>query len=314
MQTNPKISRKGPLGIVPVVQVPFQQNKSIDWESLSRLVEDSLAAGADGLLAPAAASECDCLTETERADLCRFIARQVNGRVPFIVGASFPNAETCRRAARLAEEIGAWGFLVAVPEPIYKEPEKAVPFFQEAASGCPLPMILQDLQWHGYGLPLDTLFQISERVPTLAGVKIETVPAGPKYTAVRERLGNDFYICGGWAVPQMIEALDRGVDAMIPECSMVRVYKAVERHYRAGDRAGAQRLFQRLLPILAFSNQELNLSIAFFKRLLVRRSIFSTAILRREGFAWDSYNQRIADECIETYLELERSLPLSSID
>jgi dihydrodipicolinate synthase/N-acetylneuraminate lyase len=136
-------------------------------------------------------------------------------------------------------------------------------------------------------------------------VKIETVPAGPKYTQVRDRFGPDLYVCGGWAVLQLIEALDRGVDGMIPESSMIRVYRWVLDAYGDGDRALAVHRFRRLLPILAFANQELFTSIALFKRLLWRKGIFATAQLRSPGYRWDDHNLRIADELIDHYLALE---------
>ncbi|MPY90257.1 MAG: hypothetical protein GEU99_20325 [Luteitalea sp.] len=128
---------------------------------------------------------------------------------------------------------------------------------------------------------------------------------------MRERLGEAFHISGGWAVPQFIEALDRGVDAMVPESAMTTVYCDIDRTYRAGHRALAVQRFRRLLPILAFANQEITLSIAFFKRLLVRKRIFSSATLRRPGFAWDRYNMRIADELIDAYIQLETELSTS---
>jgi 4-hydroxy-tetrahydrodipicolinate synthase len=126
---------------------------------------------------------------------------------------------------------------------------------------------------------------------------------------VREACGPSFLVSGGWAVPQMIEALDRGVDAMIPESSMVRVYAAVLRAYRAGDRAGAVRLFRGLLPVLAFSNQEVATSIAFFKRLLVRKGIFRSAAMRWPLRAWDSASERTAAELIDHYLAVEAGIP-----
>ncbi|MEN8115056.1 MAG: dihydrodipicolinate synthase family protein, partial [Actinomycetota bacterium] len=107
---------------------------------------------------------------------------------------------------------------------------------------------------------------------------------------------------------QMIEALDRGIDAMIPESSMVRVYKEVDRRYRRGDRRASTELFRRLIPILAFTNQDVATSIAFFKRLLVRKGIFDSPMMRMPGFAWDHFNLRIADELIEDYVELEAAL------
>lgn len=105
----------------------------------------------------------------------------------------------------------------------------------------------------------------------------------------------------------MIEALDRGVDAMIPECSMVAVYSRVFGLHRAGMRQPATALFHRLLPILAFSNQDLRTSIAFFKRLLCRKGIFASEAMRGKPFPWDPYNTRVAGELIGHYLELETS-------
>lgn len=294
-----------PRGIVPVLQTPFDADDRVDLPSLGRLVDDAIAGGAAGLLAPAVASELFHLTFEEREMIVRFVARAVGGQVPYVVGASWGTIEECRAGARLAEEVGAAAYLVAVPEPFYQRPEDLPDFAASVAAGSRLPMLLQDLQWNGPGLSLEVLRAIRERVPTLAGVKIETVPAGPKYSAVREEFGRQFYICGGWAVPQMIEALDRGVDAMVPEASMVRVYAAIYRLHASGRRWEALALFRRLLPVLAFSNQEIRTSIAFFKALLVRRGIFKTDRMRWPGFAWDAHNRRIAEELIDLYLTLD---------
>ena len=103
----------------------------------------------------------------------------------------------------------------------------------------------------------------------------------------------------------MIEALDRGVDALMPECSMVPVYVRIASLHRAGQREAALCLFRELLPVLTYTNQEIRTSIAFFKELLVRKGIFRTAAMRGTPFAWDQYNRRIAEELIDLYLTLE---------
>ena len=112
-------------------------------------------------------------------------------------------------------------------------------------------------------------------------------------------------IQGGWAIPRLIEALDRGVDAMIPESSMVKVYHAILQMYEPGNRVIALKWLRLLLPVLVFTNQELAILIAFFKRLLVRKGLFTRDKLRISGFTWDTYNQQIADELIDLYLDLE---------
>jgi hypothetical protein len=103
----------------------------------------------------------------------------------------------------------------------------------------------------------------------------------------------------------MIEALDRGVDALMPECSMVPVYAEITRLHHSGRRDAALSLFRELLPVLSFTNQEIRTSIAFFKELLVAKGIFRTSAMRGTPFAWDRYNRRIADELIDLYRALE---------
>jgi len=291
-----------------VVQTPFDSNNRVDLESLEHLVEAAIRAGVNGLLAPVVASEAAWLTAAERREVVRRIANVAANRTPLILGASSASAEACIAAADLIEETGAIAYLVGVPPNLYDRPGKILAFFQSVAAGNPYPLIVQDLQFHGPGMSLDLIRGLRDCVPNLAGLKIETVPAGPKYTAVREALGTDFFIAGGWAVTQMIEALDRGVDAMMPESSMVPVYAAIGKAHASGDRARAQSIFRQLLPVLAFTNQELATSIAFFKRLLVRKGVFAGEATRMPGFVWDRYNSRIAEELIESYLELERSV------
>ena len=92
---------------------------------------------------------------------------------------------------------------------------------------------------------------------------------------------------------------------MIPESSMLPVYSAIDRLYRRGERGSAVKLFNDLLPILSFTNQDIHTSIKFFKELLVRKGIFRSAVMRDSSFVWDEYSQRIAEELMAHYVALE---------
>jgi len=294
-----------PKGIVPLLDTPFDEAANIDYESLGALIEDVIQGGVHGLMAPLVASEVHALTLREREELVGFIAKSINHRVPFVVGASSDKVDDCRHFAALAEKVEADAYLVAIPLALYGHSPEILDFFQSVTSGIATPLIIQDLQWNGPGLDIATIQRLKEDLPSMAGMKIETVPAGPKYTSVRSAVGRDFYISGGWAIPQLIEALDREVDAMVPESALVRVFVAIYRAHAAGRRDEAIKLFRQLVPVLVFSNQEIFHAIAFFKRLFVRKGLFKRATLRPPGYAWDSYNLRIADELIDYYLDLE---------
>lgn len=297
-----------PKGIVSVLQTPFDDEDQVDVASLERLIAAAVEAGVDGFLAPVVASEVAFMSEHERAMAVNVIVESVDHRIPVIVGCSADSVHQCRRQARIAEDLGAAAYLVAVPQDLYRNESQVVDYFKAVSDSVALPLIVQDFEFQGPGLGIDRIVELREAIPAMAGIKVETVPAGPKYSAVRAELGDDFYVAGGWAVPQMIEALDRGVDAMIPESSMVRVYKEVDRRYRRGDRRTSIELFQKLAPILAFTNQDVATSIAFFKRLLVHKGIFDSPRMRWPGFEWDRFNLRIAEDLIAQYVGLETTL------
>ena len=89
---------------------------------------------------------------------------------------------------------------------------------------------------------------------------------------------------------------------------MVAIYRAIMARHRAGDREGARYLFERLLPILAFANQHIDISIQFFKRVLVAKGIFRTPVVREPILRLDGVQERIAAGLVDRVLALERDL------
>ncbi|MEP7272517.1 MAG: hypothetical protein ABI882_13520 [Acidobacteriota bacterium] len=139
-------------------------------------------------------------------------------------------------------------------------------------------------------------------------MKVEVVPAGPKYSAVIEATGGRLHVAGGWASNQLIEALDRGVSAVMPTAMtglFVRVFEA----YRRGDREEAKDWFHRMLPVLAFTRQHLDISIHFHKRLFHHRGVFDTAHVRKRTISYDIHHERHGNELIAYLDRLEREEP-----
>jgi len=108
----------------------------------------------------------------------------------------------------------------------------------------------------------------------------------------------------------MIDGLDRGIDAFMPECSMAEIYRKIWDLHTAGDRVGAQKVFEQLAPVLLFSNQHIDISIQFFKRLLKARGIFSTTHRRSDRLAYDDTQENLAAELIEDAFAIEGDLDL----
>ena len=294
-------------GVVAIPQTPFGDDGGIDFASLDRAVDDRLAAGVNGLLYPVVASEVGRLSMDERRAVTRAVIDRAAGRVPVIIGSSSDDPRDARSMAEFATEHGASGVLVQAPVPLMRDRAATLGFFRTVCE-APIPMLMiQDLEWGAPGLPVETIVHLFEELDPFRCIKVETVPAGTKYTAILDATGGRLNVSGGWAVPQLIEALDRGIHAVMPG-GLHWPLVAIIRLYRSGDRESARALFDRLLPILAWQNQHIDISNQFLKLLAVRQGIFTNATLRDPSVPYDAVHYRIADELIDDTMAMHAEL------
>jgi 4-hydroxy-tetrahydrodipicolinate synthase len=294
-------------GVVAIPQTPFDDRDRIDLGSFARGVADRLAAGADGLLYPVVASEVSHLTASERQTLTRAVLEQAASRVPVIIGASADDARTARSLAEFAMTHGAAGVLVQAPVALLRDEPATLEYFRTVCEASIDMLMIQDLEWNGPGLPVATIVRLFEELEPFRCIKVETVPAGSKYAAIIAATAGRLNVSAGWAVPQLIEALDRGIHAVTPG-GLHWVIVEVVRRYRRGERASAKALFDRLLPILGWQNQQIDISNQFLKLLAVRQGIFAGASLRKPGVPFDAWHRRIADELIEEAVVLHAEI------
>lgn len=291
-------------GIITVLNTPFNPDNTLDLPGLAKNVENAIQAGVAGFLVPAMASEVGALSEDERAAVVKTTVDIAAGRVPIVGGASAPDQAGRMAAATTLIGLGCAGVLVSIPfadETSYTRDVEAL------AALDPGFLMLQDWDANGYGLPVPLIIRLFETVPAFKCLKVEVVPAGPKYTEVLTATGGQLHVSGGWAVGQMIEGLDRGVHAFMPT-GMHPIYTAIYQLYHGGNRAAAVALFEELLPVLAFSNQHLDISIYFFKRLLYAQGVYATDRVRAPQVAFDALHQKISDELIGRVIALEAQL------
>lgn len=291
-------------GIVTVLNTPFLDDDRIDIAGVRANVRRAVAAGVSGFLVPAMASEVETLTEEERRTIVATVVEASGGTAFVVGGASAPTQVERLRHAEMLVKLGCRCVLTALP---YRDERSYEEELRELAREIPVALMIQDWDAAGYGAPVPLVTRLFQEIPSFVSLKVEVVPAGPKYTELLEATGGRLHVSGGWAVGQMIEALDRGVHTFMPT-GMHEIYCEIYRRYRAGRRDEAVALFRKLLPVLAFANQHLDISIYFFKRLLWREEHFATARVRGRSVAFDAVHQSTAEELIEYVIGLTRSL------
>lgn len=293
-------------GVVVSLNTPFDALNCVDFDSLQRLIEMHLHEGASGFLAPAQAGEVNELSVTERIKVIQFVQQALGDRATFIAGVTSTDPKDVCLLAEAALNAGCGAVLTEIPQQYRHDRTSALKFCNEIAKTGVPALLIQDLDWFGSGLEVSWIVEMFETLECFKCIKIEVRPAGPKYTAIREATEGKLNLAGGWAAEQIIEALDRGVDICMPT-AMTRHYANIVHHYWSGDREGANRSFRRILPVLAFTRQHLDISIQFYKRLMVHRGIFKTANTRKNCIPYDLFHERYGEEMISYLDQLESS-------
>lgn len=301
-----------PSGIVPIINTPFTEDMRIDDKSLQRLLDRGIEEGITGCIAPAVASEVSKLAISEREHLVQVILEAVGGRIPLIVGVS---SESLRESLRLTEHALALGVdtvLCQVPAGLDGDEGAILAHFQTIGrTGVPLLMI-QDLSWSGSGMRIELIRRMFDEIPAFRAIKVETIPAGGKYTAIRRATDGKMHVSCGWGIGQMVEAMERGVDAFTTTAinlPFVRIYDLFHR----GDVAGANALFARIAFYLTWCQQHIDISIHFLKLYCQVVGVFTTANVREPIMPFDDFHRATALRLITEICALEDELRSASV-
>lgn len=291
-------------GIIGVINTPFTEENTIDVESLKRYVENSINEKVVGFLVLGLAAEVNKLSLEEKLLIVNTVIDNVNKRVPVIAGTTASSQEERVTLAKEFSKSGCDGTLVNIR---FEDEETYISNVRELSDNISGFMMLQDWDFHGSGIPLNIITELFNELDNFSCLKIEVVPAGVKYSQIRKATNEKLHLSGGWAGTQMIEALDRNVDAFMPTI-LHGVYGKIYRLHMAGNRDAAKTLFKKLLPIISFSHQHPDISVHFNKRLMFKQNIFSTPNVRSPILSFDQYHEKIADELIEQAIELSESI------
>ena len=293
------------LGIIPSLHTPFNDKNEIDIVSLRKLIDHTIATGCAGMLVGAVAGENGSLSFDEKNILLKECLSYNNNRIPIIISCTAKNQNERIALSQNAKELGADWILCQAPENIFGD--ELVQCFDEIAKVGPDNLMIQDLSWTGYGMSDTDIILLNENVKKFKSLKIEVLNSGPKYTRVFNITNNKLHLSGGWAIMGMIEALNRGVNALIPS-TMEVVYNKIYNLYLENKIEDSRKLFSQILPTLSFTHQHIDISIKFSKMLRVEERIFSTSICREPIKNFDQFQFEEASLHISKVLKLQNYL------
>ena len=288
-------------GVAAILLTPFDESDRIDVSSLHQLVRWYQANGVAAIVTPAVASEVDKLSIAEREWVVAETISAADGKIP-IVGCVL--GDNGSEAARLAESVmkaGCEAVMCRAPGRILDDSEKLMAYFTTIASNGMECLIIQDLSFRGAGLDLALILKLYNSLPAFRDIKVEVDMTNYKATQLLNATGGQLHVWSGWALLQMLEALDRGVRTFCPS-AFHKPFVQISRAYFAGDRPKAMEMFDTILPYLAWSRQNSDINLQLLKRFCVQQGVINSRKMREPVQPFDRYHETYANELIQRML------------
>lgn len=151
---------------------PFQSDGAVDFVALEKLVESHLAGGTDFICVLGTTAETPCLSLEEKRQIIRKVVRQVDGRLPLLLGCGGNNTAEVVRFLKEENLEGIDGVLIVAP--YYNKPTQEGLFchFSAVAEATRLPVVLYNVPGRtGVNLEAATTLRIAEAHANVVAVK-----------------------------------------------------------------------------------------------------------------------------------------------
>ncbi|MBP3511862.1 MAG: 4-hydroxy-tetrahydrodipicolinate synthase [Prevotella sp.] len=158
------------LGIALVT--PFNDDGSVDYKSLARLLEYQLSNGADFFCILATTGETPCLTSEEKTKIKNLVIERVGGRVPILMGCGGNNTAAIVDELKTGDFRGIDGILSVCP--YYNKPsqEGLYQHFKAVAAATELPVVLYNVPGRtGVNLKAETTVRLARDCKNIVAIK-----------------------------------------------------------------------------------------------------------------------------------------------
>ena len=135
-------------GIITPMITPLKERDTIDDEGAVRLIEHILAGGVHGVFILGTTGEGPSLSYPTREHLIELACKQVDGRVPILVGITDTIFAESVRIAKKSADCGAAALVMAHPPYFPAAQAETLSYVKHLVAQLPLPMFLYNMPSH----------------------------------------------------------------------------------------------------------------------------------------------------------------------
>ena len=286
-------------GVYSVLPTPFLAGGEVDYESLGRVVDLTVAAGVNGVTVLGVTGEVSRLSDSERSQVVETVVHKVAGRVRVVVGASADGLRTAIEFGSEAQALGASAIMVSPPRMSKIQSETVVSHYKGLADAVDLPIVVQDYPpICGFAMEAALLVRIMREVPAARAIKLEDPPTPLKTRRILRAAGDTkVTVLGGLGGVFLLEDLLAGAAGVMTGFAYPEALVRIVALFRAGERDAAADLFYRLVPLMRFEFQE-GIGLAIRKEIYRRRGALADNSTRAPGPSLDETTRLALDRIL----------------
>jgi 4-hydroxy-tetrahydrodipicolinate synthase len=227
---------------------PFQQDGSVDYAALDKLIDFVLAGGVEYLVTLGTTGETPTLDKAEKKAVANFTFDKVAGKVPVVIGIGGNNTKELLHDLESFPVERAVAVLSA--SPYYNKPSQEGLFehYKALAAASAKPLILYNVPGRtGRNLNASTTIRLAKEVPNIAGIKEASGDMTQCMQILRDKPEGFLVVSGddNLVLPQIACGMD-GVISVAANC-FPKDFSNMTRAALAGDYATARSLHYKLL-------------------------------------------------------------------
>jgi 4-hydroxy-tetrahydrodipicolinate synthase len=161
-------------GVFTALVTPFNEEGSIDKESLKKLIDYQIAGGVQGLVPMGTTGESPALSHEEHIEVIHIVVKRCDGKVPVIAGTGSNSTREAINLSRRAKDAGVSATLHVAP--YYNKPtqEGLLRHYNTIAEEVDIPIIVYNIPGRtGINVDNETMLLLAEN-ERIVGVKDAT--------------------------------------------------------------------------------------------------------------------------------------------
>ncbi len=293
------------LGSVPIIPTPFTADESIDEAALRDLIEFAISSGLQAVCLPAYASEFYKLTDDEKLLVVKIAVEQAAGRLQIVAQSNHPSLKVAIQLAKANIAAGANIISLAVPR-IFALPEAAIKEYLSAFfDAIPrTPVLVQDFNPGGSSISVSLINELRLQHANFKYLKLEEPLCAPKFEQIIRVTESAVSVFEGWGGLYLLELIPVGIAGVMPGLAVADILQKIFSLRKNGEDIKAFELFERVMPQIFFSLQNMELFHYVEKELLMARGILKNSIARKAAYLPDASSVAYIKELNQRIVQL----------